>query len=56
MFWPWTQSKDIVEMKVVLLQYPGVLEVSVVCEKLGRFHGLGEVVQRMERRSEEVND
>ena len=43
-------------MKEVLLQCLGVLEVTVVCKKLGRFHELGEVVRRMERWSEEVND
>jgi hypothetical protein len=43
-------------MKVVLLQCPGVLGVSVVCKGLGRFHGLEEVVRRMEKWSEEVND
>ena len=56
MFWPQTQRKDIVEMKGVLLQCHGVLEESAVCKKLGRFHGLGEVVRRMERWLEEVND
>ena len=56
MFWPQTQRKDTVEMNEVLLQCLGVLGVSVVCKEHGRFHGLGEVVRRMERWSEEAND